>query len=257
MSRPTMSVWISAVGLPWMAAWSGPGGDLGDVALRLVGPGWVVSFRPPPVGMQNATTAERISGCRVRDPDPGRRGKTGREPSCRAPLIGHRLLAGRPSPRGSALLLGRAAPDAMDLPCSQRERQAFAPNAAGRADRFGLGHLLPGRAGIRDRKEQIGVGKPAGGSRPPVSAGDEPRRPGLVGPLPAFGGSSHQSASSTSAAAQSSAVDIIQFTASGRGSIVGAACRGIAVSYGVSGSSGVREPGRHVLSTVVTGNRTI
>jgi alkanesulfonate monooxygenase SsuD/methylene tetrahydromethanopterin reductase-like flavin-dependent oxidoreductase (luciferase family) len=60
-------------------------------------------------------------------------------PSCRAPLIGRRLLAGRTSPRGSALVLGRAAPDAVNLLSLQRERQAFAPNArlAGEAEEAG------------------------------------------------------------------------------------------------------------------------
>ena len=45
----------------------------------------------------------------------------------------------------------------------------------------------PGRARMQIRKEQIGIGRPAGGSRPPLSADDEPRRPGLVGPRPALG----------------------------------------------------------------------
>ena len=65
------------------------------------------------------------------------------------------------------------------------------------------------------------------------------------------------SASSTSAAARPTAVHSIQFTAPGRGRIVRPACRGIAVSYGSSEASGVSGPGRHVLSTVLTGNRTI
>jgi hypothetical protein len=154
----------------------------------------------------------------------------------------YRLLADRPAPHGRALALGRAAPDAVDLPCPQRERQTFAPNPAGRADRFGLRRLLQSRAGIRDRKEQIGVGRPAGGNRPPLSAGHEPRRPGFANLLPAFAGSAHQSASSTLAAARLTAVHIIQFTAPGRGGIVGAACRGIAVSYGSPGCQESEDP---------------
>ena len=119
--------------------------------------------------------------------------------------------------------------------------------------RFGLHRLLQGWAGIRDRKEQIGVGQPAGGNQPPLSAGDEPRRPGLANLLAAFTGSAHQSASSTSAAARGpAAIHIIQFTAPGRGSIVGPACRGVTVSYGSSEAFGVAGPGRHVLSTVLS-----
>jgi len=36
----------------------------------------------------------------------------------------------------------------VDLLCPQRERQAFAPNPAGCADRFGLRRLFQSRAGI-------------------------------------------------------------------------------------------------------------
>ena len=183
------------------------------------------------------------------------RGTTGRRAQER--LTAGRPLADCPSRRGSALVLGRAAPDAVDLPCPQRERQASAPNPAGRADRFGLRRLLQGRPGSRDRKEQIGVGRPAGGSRPTLSAGDQPRRPGLAGLLPVFSGFAHQSASSTSAAARPTAVHIIQFIPPGRGSEVGAASCRIAVSYGLPEASGVRGPGRHILSTALTGDRTI
>src|SRR6202044_1566613 len=101
--------------------------------------------------------------------------------------------------------------------------------------------LLPGRAGIRDRKEQIGVGRLAGGSPPPPPPGDEPGRPGLVGLRQAFLDSAHQPASSTSAVAPTTAVDVIQFTAPGRGGIVGAGCRRIAVSYGSVGAVMHRE----------------
>jgi hypothetical protein len=50
----------------------------------------------------------------------------------------------------------------MKLPGSQRECQAFAPDPADRADRLGFRRLLAGRAGSRDREEQLGIGRPAG-----------------------------------------------------------------------------------------------
>ncbi len=135
--------------------------------------------------------------------------------SCRTRLFGRSLIAGRPPPRGCALVLGRAAPDAMKLPGSQRECQAFAPDPAGRADRLGFRRLLAGRAGSRDREEQLGIGRPAGSSRPPFAVGDARRCPRLLGPRPAFGDSSHQLASSPPAVAQSVTIVIIQFTVPG------------------------------------------
>lgn len=108
----------------------------------------------------------------------------------------------RPSPRGSALLLGRATPDAMELSCPQRERQAFALDRADHADRFGLYSLLPPWAGRRNREEQVRVSTPASRSRSPPPAAGEPRRPGLPGPLRAFGDSAHQFTSAASAGVQ-------------------------------------------------------
>jgi len=52
--------------------------------------------------------------------------------------------------------------------CPQRERQAFTPDPAPGADRLRLRHLAHGRARRRDREEQIGIGRPAGGRGAPV-----------------------------------------------------------------------------------------
>jgi hypothetical protein len=131
-----------------------------------------------PRGGLKPTTSDRRLGDRrgrlgLRLGRPGRRridrghparGGVRHQLSCRARLFGHSLLAGRPPPRGCALVLGRAAPDAMKLPGSQRECQAFAPDPADRADRLGFRRLLAGRAGSRDREEQLGIGRPAGSS---------------------------------------------------------------------------------------------
>ena len=78
-----------------------------------------------------------------------------------------------------ALLLGEAAPDAVDLPGPQRERETRGRTGQ-RADRPRLGRLLQRPARGRDREEQIGIGGPAGGKLPPLAVGNQPRHLGAV-----------------------------------------------------------------------------
>ena len=81
------------------------------------------------------------------------------------PFTGLRRLA--------ALLFGHAAPDPVHLLGPQRERQAFGPDRAACADCFRLRHLLQGLTSGGDREEQIGIGVPAGRSRPPAPVGNQ------------------------------------------------------------------------------------
>ena len=78
-----------------------------------------------------------------------------------------------------ALLLGEAAPDAVDPPGPQRERETRGRTGQ-RADRPRLGRLLQRPARGRDREEQIGIGGPAGGKLPPLAVGNQPRHLGAV-----------------------------------------------------------------------------
>jgi hypothetical protein len=78
-----------------------------------------------------------------------------------------------------ALLLGEAAPDAVDLPGPQRERETRGPDRAARRSPR-LGRLLQRPARGRDREEQIGIGGPAGGKLPPLAVGNQPRHLGAV-----------------------------------------------------------------------------
>ena len=78
-----------------------------------------------------------------------------------------------------ALLLGEAAPDAVDLPGPQRERETRGRTGQ-RADGPRLGRLLQRPARGRDREEQIGIGGPAGGKLPPLAVGRQSRPLGAV-----------------------------------------------------------------------------
>ena len=78
-----------------------------------------------------------------------------------------------------ALLLGEAAPDVLDLPGPQRERETRGRTGQ-RADRPRLGRLLQRPARGRAREEQIGIGGPAGGKLPPLTVGNQPRHLGAV-----------------------------------------------------------------------------
>jgi len=78
-----------------------------------------------------------------------------------------------------ALLLGEAAPDAVDPPGPQRERETRGRTGQ-RADRPRLGRLLQRPARGRDREEQIGIGGPAGGKLPPLAVGNQPRHLGAL-----------------------------------------------------------------------------
>ena len=78
-----------------------------------------------------------------------------------------------------ALLFGEAAPDPVDLPSLQRERETRGRTGT-RADRPRLGRLPQRPARGRDREEQIGIGGPAGGKLPPLAVGNQPRHLGAV-----------------------------------------------------------------------------
>jgi hypothetical protein len=83
-------------------------------------------------------------------------------------------------PPGVALLLAEAAPDTVDLPGPQRERETPGPDRAARADRPRLGRLLQRPARGREREEQIGIGGPAGGKLPPLAVGRQSRPLGAI-----------------------------------------------------------------------------
>ena len=57
--------------------------------------------------------------------------------------------------------------------CPQRKRQAFTPDLAPRANSLRLRLLRHGVAGRRYRKEQIGVGRQAGGQGAPLVLGNQ------------------------------------------------------------------------------------
>ena len=90
--------------------------------------------------------------------------------------------AGNSSPsQRVTFLFAQAAPYAVDLMCPQGERQAFTPDPAPRADGLRLLHLGQGPARRRDREEQIGIGRPAGGQGTPALLADRLSRESAAG----------------------------------------------------------------------------
>src|SRR5215472_7575512 len=76
------------------------------------------------------------------------------------------LAPGEPAP----LLLGHSAPHTLDRAGVESVAEALPLDRAARADRLGLRHLPQRGARVRDREKQLGVGRSAGGTRPPASA---------------------------------------------------------------------------------------
>jgi hypothetical protein len=84
-------------------------------------------------------------------------------------------------------LLAHATPYAMHLAGLQCERQAFRPDRAPCANRLRFCYLLQheARSGRGDRKEEVGIAGPAGGSGPPVCPRSQLPR---LSPFPGFTG---------------------------------------------------------------------